>query len=138
YIIPLWDIAAAREEVFRNAARGARVVCFSEIPSRLGLPSLYSGAWDPFFAACEETHTVINMHIGSSSSRQTTSSDAPDCLGTANHYINSSLSLSDWLLSGQFVKFPALRIAYAEAQAGWIPYLLHRLDGFWEENNEFA
>ena len=42
----------------RNAARGVRAVCFSEIPAYLGLPSIHSGEWDPFFAACEATGTV--------------------------------------------------------------------------------
>jgi hypothetical protein len=32
---------------------------------------VYSGHWDPFVAACQETDTVINMHIGSSSTSPT-------------------------------------------------------------------
>ncbi len=31
---------------------GVRAVCFSEIPPKLGLPSIHTGDWDPFFAAC--------------------------------------------------------------------------------------
>ena len=54
-IIPLWDAELAAAEVRRNAARGVHAVCFSEIPPYLGLPSIHSGYWDPFFAACEET-----------------------------------------------------------------------------------
>ena len=61
----------------RNAARGVHAVCFSEIPPKLGLPSIHSGDWDPFFAACEETSTVVCMHIGSSSQMPATSADAP-------------------------------------------------------------
>ena len=53
----------AAAEVERNAARGVRAVCFSEIPAYLGLPSIHSGEWDPFFAACEETGTVrVHAH----------------------------------------------------------------------------
>ena len=66
-IIPLWDAQLAADEVRRNAARGVHAVCFSEIPPKLGLPSIHSGDWDPFFAACQETNTVVCMHIGSSS-----------------------------------------------------------------------
>ena len=47
------------------------------MPADLGLPSIYSGAWDPLFAACQETDTVINMHIGSSSKLVVTAPDAP-------------------------------------------------------------
>ncbi len=64
-IIPLWDAELAAAEVRRNALRGARAVCFSEIPAVLGLPSIHTGDWDPFFAACAETGTVVCMHIGS-------------------------------------------------------------------------
>ncbi len=53
--------------------RGVRAVCFSEIPPHLGLPSIHSGEWDPFIAACQETQTVICMHIGSSSRMPATS-----------------------------------------------------------------
>ena len=58
------DPALAAAEIRRNASRGFRAVAFTENPERLGLPSLYSGEWDPFFAACEETDTVINLHVG--------------------------------------------------------------------------
>ena len=71
-IVPLWDAQLAADEVRRNAARGAHAVCFSEIPPKLGLPSIHSGAWDPFFAACQETETVVCMHIGSSSQMPST------------------------------------------------------------------
>ena len=43
----------------------------------LGLPTLHSGYWDPFFAACNDTDTLVCMHIGSSSQMPATSSDAP-------------------------------------------------------------
>lgn len=76
-LIPLWDIDLAVAEIRRNAARGVKAVTFSEIPTYLGLPSIHSGYWDPFFAVCQETGTVVNMHIGSSSQMPAASPDAP-------------------------------------------------------------
>jgi predicted TIM-barrel fold metal-dependent hydrolase len=136
-IIPLWDAAAAAVEVRRNALRGLTSVCFSEIPVRLGLPSMYSGYWDPFFEACAETRTVINVHIGSSSAVHTTSEDAPIGIRASNHFSNSAFSLSDWLISAAFVRFPSLKVAFSEGQAGWIPYVLSRLDGLWSKHAPF-
>ena len=74
-LIPLWDAELAAAEVRRNAERGVRAVCFSEIPPFLGLPSVHDPDhyWDPFFRACAETQTVVNMHIGSSSKMPSTS-----------------------------------------------------------------
>ena len=64
-LVPLWDAELAAAEIYRNAERGVRAVAFSELPTWLGLPSIHSGYWDPFFAACAETGTVVCMHIGS-------------------------------------------------------------------------
>ena len=77
--MPLWDAHLAADEVRRNAERGVRAVCFCEIPAYLGLPSIHDpdNYWDPFFAACDETSMVVNMHIGSSSKMPSTSPDAP-------------------------------------------------------------
>jgi predicted TIM-barrel fold metal-dependent hydrolase len=135
-IVPLWDPVLAAAEVRRNAERGVQAVCFSEIPSNLGLPSIHDadGHWLPFFDACNETHTTINMHIGSGSRMPSTSPDAPPAVGSTLTFANCCFSMVDWLMSGHFNTFPNLKIAYAEGQIGWIPYILERADTVWEEN----
>ncbi|HEX6476410.1 MAG TPA: amidohydrolase family protein [Acidimicrobiales bacterium] len=139
-LIPLWDAEAGAAEVRRNAERGVRAVCFSEIPPFLGLPSVHDKDhyWDPFFAACEETHTVICMHIGSSSKMPSTSKDAPPALGSTLTFANACYSLVDWLMCGAFNRFPDLMIAYSEGQIGWIPYILERADVVWQENRAWG
>ena len=135
-IIQLWDPVAAAAEVRRNAEKGCRAITFSEIPPFLGLPSVHDKDhfWDPLFRACEETGTVINMHIGSSSKMPSTSPDAPAAVGSTLTYMNAAMSLTDWLMSGTFERFPDLTIAYSEGQIGWIPYVLERADKVWEDN----
>jgi predicted TIM-barrel fold metal-dependent hydrolase len=133
-IIPLWDAQLAADEIRRNAARGVRATCFSEIPPFLGLPSIHSGEWDPFFAACAETKTVVNMHIGSSSKMPSTSPDAPPAVGSTLTFGNAMSSMVDFLMSGVLVRYPDLTLAYSEGQIGWIPYILERADKVWEEN----
>jgi predicted TIM-barrel fold metal-dependent hydrolase len=133
-ILPLWDASLAASEVKRNAERGVHAACFSEIPPYLELPSIHSGSWDPLFAACEETQTVLMMHIGSSSRLPSTSPDSPVAVQTAAGAVNSALSLLDWLFSGVFVRFPSLEIGFAECQIGWLPYFLERADMVWEHN----
>jgi predicted TIM-barrel fold metal-dependent hydrolase len=135
-IVPLWDAHLAAAEVRRNAERGVRAVCFSEIPAYLGLPSIHDpdNYWDPFFQACDETSTVVNMHIGSSSKMPSTSPDAPAAVGSSLTHINAELSMTDFLMSGLFERFANLKVAYSEGQIGWIPHLLHRMDVVWEDN----
>ncbi|MCW2916818.1 MAG: amidohydrolase 2 [Actinomycetia bacterium] len=137
-IVPLWDVELAVAEVRRNAARGVRAVAFSELPAYLDLPSLHSGYWDPFFAACAETGTVLSMHIGSGTKTPQTSADAPGAVGATIIFGNSVASMTDFLLSGVLHRFPTLKLLYAEAQIGWIPYLLERLDDVWETHRGWA
>ena len=139
-ILPLWDAELAAEEVRRNAAEGCRAVTFSENPAELGLPSVHDQDryWDPFFAACEETGTVINMHLGSSSNLHTTSWDAPMALKAINMFSGCLFAMVDWLTCGAFVRFPTLKIALSEGQIGWIPYVLQRADIVWREHRAFG
>ena len=136
--IPLWDAQLAAAEVRRNAARGVHAVCFSEIPPKLGLPSIHSGEWDPFFAACQETNTVVCMHIGSSSQMPATSGDAPVAVAATLSFNNAMASLSDFLFSGVLVRFPDLKLAYSEGQIGWLPYVLERADDVWREHRAWG
>jgi predicted TIM-barrel fold metal-dependent hydrolase len=137
-IVPLWDAALAADEVRRNAARGVRAVTFSEIPPHLGLPSIHSGYWDPFFEACQETGTVINMHIGSSSKMPATSADAPVAVAATLSFNNAMASLADYLFSGVLVRYPNLKLAYSEGQIGWLPYVLERVDAVWEDHRAWG
>jgi predicted TIM-barrel fold metal-dependent hydrolase len=137
-LIPLWDAELAAAEVRRNAARGVRAVCFSEIPPHLGLPSIHTGYWGPFFAACEETATVVCMHIGSSSKMPATSIDAPPAVAATLSFGNAMASLSDFLFSGVLVRHPNLKLAYSEGQIGWIPYILERADDVWREHRAWG
>jgi predicted TIM-barrel fold metal-dependent hydrolase len=133
-VIPLWDPTAAAAEIRRNAERGVRAVSFSEIPPFLGLPSLHDPDryWEPFIEACAETDTAICMHIGSSSRLFSGSTDAPPAVGYAMTFNNAMASLADWIFSGTLRRHPSLKLAYSEAQIGWLPYALERMDNVWE------
>jgi len=134
-IVPLWDAQLAADEIRRCADKGSHAVAFTENPFHLGLPSMHDKShwWDPFLQACEETDTVINMHIGSSSKMPSTSPDSPFIVSSILTFQNAMGSMVDWIISGTFARFPELRIAYSEGQAGWVPYVLERADKLWEE-----
>lgn len=136
-LIPLWDASLAADEIRRCASLGSFAVAFSECPPHLGLPSIHSGQWNPVFAACQETDTVVNMHIGSSSRAPATSDDAPLLVTSVLTSQNSEAAFADWLSSGLLAKFPSLRIVLSEGQVGWIPYILERLDSGWDRSAKF-
>jgi predicted TIM-barrel fold metal-dependent hydrolase len=132
-IVPLWDPALAAAEVQRNAARGVRAVAFSELPGKLGLPTIHDAArhWEPLFAACNDTGTAIFMHIGSGSNWMTSSPDAPPAVTATLVFLTSVMALTDWLFSGVLARHPNLRVCFAEGQIGWMPYVLERADNLW-------
>ncbi len=132
-LIPLWDPQLAAKEVERCAAKGSYAIAFSENPSKLGFPSLYTGDWDVLWQACQETKTTVSMHIGSSSSMPTTSPDAPLATSMTLYAHNAQGSLADWIFSQTLTRFPELTIAFAESQAGWIPFQLERMDHVWRD-----
>src|SRR5947207_787934 len=134
-IIPLWDPELAAEETRRNAERGVRAICFSEMPTRLDLPSIHTGYWDPLWAVCNETGVTVCMHVGSSSSNPAAGPDSPLAVGVTLSFNNSFASMADWLFSGKLVQFPKLNLAYSEGPIGWIPYVLERADTVWAHHD---
>lgn len=136
-IVPLWDPTLAAEEVERCAERGFRAVTFSEAPHLLGLPSIFSGHWEPFFAAVEAADMVLCLHIGSGGFPMI-AADAPGAIQNVVPAMNSAHSLVDLLFSGVLHRYPRLRVSLAESQIGWLPYILQRADAVWEELGGFT
>jgi predicted TIM-barrel fold metal-dependent hydrolase len=132
-IIPLqipWlnDPQLAADEVRANTSRGFKAVSFAEHPTQLKLPSLHSGHWDPFLAACEETETVVCLHTGSSAWAPLTAPDAPFEAITTLFPANALIAAIDWLWSGVAVRFPRLKVAFSEGGIGWVAMLADRAD----------
>jgi len=116
----LRDPQVAAAEIRRNAERGFRAVTFSEAPDKLGMPTIHSGYWDPLFAACEETETVLCLHVGSSGTSpndlgRRAARDPRVLFGAYGMY-----SAVDWLYSKIPVRFPNIKICLSEGGIGWV------------------
>ncbi|HVB52138.1 MAG TPA: amidohydrolase family protein [Acidimicrobiales bacterium] len=122
------DAETAAEEIRANAARGFRAVNFTENPESLGLPSLYSGHWEPFFKACADTGTVINLHVGTSGHTLIPSLDSPMEVSASLFPVSSMAATVDWLFAQIPIRHPELQIVLSEGGIGWLPMLFDRLD----------
>jgi predicted TIM-barrel fold metal-dependent hydrolase len=124
----LTDPDEAVKEIHRNAERGFRAITLPEVPHRIGLPSLFTGYWDPIVAACAETGTVICLHVGSSGGYVHGEGSPRLQLGATMFGQLSLAACAEWLWSGYAVKHPDLKIAMSEGGIGWVAMLLDRLD----------
>jgi len=129
-IMPLWDSRLAAAEIERCAEKGAKAICFSENPSKLGLPSIHDPEdyWEPVLAAANDTAMPLCIHFGSSSMVPSTSPDAPQFVPALLSPLNLAYCLADWLFCGKLDPYPDLKICLSEGGIGWIPYLLERAE----------
>lgn len=126
-VMPMWDAGLMAEEVARLAHRGCHAVTFSISPFRLGLPSLHSDFWDPFWKACSDFSTVVCLHLGSDSVPQVTSPDAPISVRATLSPLSTVYGAADLIWSKVLREFP-VKIALSEGGIGWIPWMLERID----------
>jgi predicted TIM-barrel fold metal-dependent hydrolase len=103
-------------------------VSFPEFPAQLGLPSIFTRHWDPFFEACQDTGTVVCLHTGASAWAPLPSPGPPFELLPTVFPVNALLAAAEWVWSGVPVRFPDLRISLSEGGIGWVPMLMDRVD----------
>jgi predicted TIM-barrel fold metal-dependent hydrolase len=129
----LLNAKIAADEVRANAARGYHTVTFPDLTHLVGLPSLFSDYWDPFFAACEETETVLSVHACSGGVANKIDPAAP--LNAVAPFFGVAQAIHpaiEWIYAGIPSRFPELRICLSEGGIGWVIGLLDRL------NHEYA
>jgi predicted TIM-barrel fold metal-dependent hydrolase len=133
-IVPLWDPKLAAGEVVRTAERGAKAISFPENPAPLGLPSLRTGHWDPFFAVVQEADLPLCLHFGTSGLSPYIDPDAPQAVSSTLVACNNAMSaLANAIFSPVPQMFPNLRFVLSESGIGWMPYFLERLDLEWDQ-----
>ncbi|MFI5046198.1 MAG: amidohydrolase family protein [Acidimicrobiia bacterium] len=140
-ILPIWDGPLAVAEAERTIAKGARAVAYTMAPHNLGLPSIHDPDrhWDPLFSLLDETGVPLCTHLGTGINADVgligvpggVSSSAPNTPGTVGAVmmqLAGQETLLDWLFSGNFQRFPNLKLCLSENGIGWIPAVLQTAD----------
>jgi predicted TIM-barrel fold metal-dependent hydrolase len=125
----LLDPIVGAEEIRRNAGRGFHTVTFPDLTHLVGLPSLSSDVWNPFWAACEETGTVLSIHACSGGmANKIDPNTQMTAFGVFFGVAQSIHPAIEWLFAGIPARYPDLRICLSEGGIGWVVGLLDRLD----------
>ena len=131
-ISPLWDPELAAEEVRRVARKGATAITFCEDTEALGFPSIHSGAWDPFFAACVDEGVVLAIHIASAATGLVGGPDTPMDVKMTLPCWNALPCAANFLWCKSLQRYPDLKIALSEGGTSWIPGFLDRMERHYE------
>jgi predicted TIM-barrel fold metal-dependent hydrolase len=132
------DPEVAARDIIANHERGFLSVSFAENPEGLDFPHIYGGYWDPFFRACEETGTVINLHVGSSGKVARPSSCSPGDTSSVLFPINGLETVVDWIYAKIPGRFPNLKIVLSEAGVSWVPMIIERLGRVYQRRDMFT
>lgn len=136
--LPLWDIGLMVAELRRVARKGCHAITFLENPVVVGLPSIHSDAWDPFWRACCDEGVMPCIHIGSAWSPAPPAPESPVETIMAGVPIGSFNCATDLVFSRVLRHFPELRLALSEGGIGWVPYFLDRIDWIHERHHRWT
>ena len=135
--MPMWDPELAAAETRRVNKKGCFALTLPPNPTRHGMPSFHSDAWDPLWKACDELGVVVCLHIGDATGA-VTSPDAPVDVFITNMPVTLYATASDLVYSPILRKFKNIRFALTEGGAGWAPHFLERADYVYQQHSAWT
>jgi predicted TIM-barrel fold metal-dependent hydrolase len=91
--------------------------------------------YDPLWAVCQELNIAVGFHETTGSRMKACGTDRFKTMGIAHiatHSMEQMLACMDIITGGVMERFPRLRCAFLEANCGWLPFWLHRMDEHYE------
>jgi predicted TIM-barrel fold metal-dependent hydrolase len=140
-IVPLSPVDATVSEIKRAVAGGHRGVIFPAEPMHLrNLPHINSSAYDPVWATCQELNVPLCFHAGSAPQLQFPLAPnlAPELAAAFQAVIRPAsavFDLSNILFSRILLRFPKLKVVFAESTIGWGTFLLEYADHQYEQDH---
>jgi len=131
-MLPLQDVTRAVAEARRAAADGA--AAYYVRPNPLVGRNLYHRDYDPLWAAIEALDRPICIH-DSGSPHLASYGERMDTHVTGHilaHPFEAMSAMMSLIWYGVFERFARLTVVHVEADAGWVPYLLQRMEQHWE------
>jgi predicted TIM-barrel fold metal-dependent hydrolase len=130
-LVPIQDPPAAVEEL-RHAVRDLGFVAVGT-PAHSAGRNLDDPALDPFFAEAERLGVPVCVHVGAG--RPAAAAERftnAFMVHVVTHAFEQMIAALCIVSGGVLERHPALRVAFLEAGAGWVPYWIERLDEHYE------
>jgi uncharacterized protein len=129
-IVPLWPAEATVAEIQRAVRMGHKGVVFPSVPMELrNIPHINDAAYDPIWAACQDLDVPICFHSGSFNTIEFAGHEyfqgkLAATLKALTQPASLVFVLVNLLLSGLLLRFPKLKVVFAESSLGWGTYIL--------------
>ena len=129
-IVPLSNVEATAAEIKRAVHIGHRGVVFPAVPMELkSIPHINDPAYDLIWATCQDLDVPICFHPGSFKTIQFAGHEyftgsVAAALEALTRPASSVFLMVNLLLSRILLRFPKLKVVFAESSLGWGTYLL--------------
>jgi hypothetical protein len=125
-LIPLQSIPNAVKEL-KRAVKELNMV--GAILPGVGLRQPFGDeSYFPVYEAAEELGTLLTVHAASGQGIGLDAFEKLIEVRTLSHGFGQMIQMTSMVFGGVFDRFPRLKVAYAEAGCGWVPYLMERMD----------
>lgn len=129
-VLPMHDPFLAAKEARRAVEELGAVTAFIR-PNFLGGRPWHSRYWDPVWATLEELDIAIGLHEGTGTEYYQDGSEFGEnrlMRHACSHPMGMMKAMISFICGGVLEAFPRLRVAYLEANTGWLPYWLSRME----------
>ncbi len=130
-LLPVQDVAAAvvelRRAVKELGMRGAVIPAATILNKAYGHPD-----FDPLWEEAQKLDVPVGIHGAPSKGFGFDFFDTFIKAHTLEHPVAVMIQFTSMIFDGVFERFPRLRIAYLECGAGWVPYMMDRMDEEYE------
>jgi uncharacterized protein len=125
-LIPLQSVPDAVSEL-RRAVHELKMV--GAILPAVGIRQPFGDErYFPVYEAAQELGALLTVHAAPTQGIGLDMFDTLIEVRTLSHGFAQMIQMNSMIYNGVFDRFPDLKVAYAEAGCGWVPYLMERMD----------
>jgi predicted TIM-barrel fold metal-dependent hydrolase len=135
-LIPVQEPDEAVREIERVAGLGLRSVM---LPMQAPADAPYnSDRYDPVWAAAQAHGMPVSFHVGTGANPVTERGGGGAVINYVEVGLGAQRTLAYLAASGVLERFPDLHVVMVECGAGWLSWLLERMDEAFEEHEQWV